>query len=211
MLNDAFGYDPKLPDNLREIFVWLCQDVAALREKWSFYLELFGSEENTDLLSELVLASFQIIEEALRNDIILSICRLSDPIKSLGYENLSFETLKPLVKELSLPDNTSKLFEDFQSACELVQKYRNKRVGHNDLNTRIKPQDNPLQGIGRDRIDQIIQLAEQILNLVYQHFVGGELVFESDPLGGADALIFWLKTAKEYEAAKKQALLGHAA
>lgn len=77
-----FGYYPKLPEDIREVFMWLCQDVAALREKWDFYQELFD-KGNIDLLSELARASFQIFEESLRDDLTMSICRLSDPAKSL--------------------------------------------------------------------------------------------------------------------------------
>jgi len=208
MSNDAFGYDPKLPDNIREVFMWLCQDVAALRNKWSLYLELFGDKENTELLSELARASFQIIEESLRDDMTMAICRLSDPPQSMRKDNLSLTTL---VHRLGEPDNATELLKDFLEACEPVRQYRNKRVGHNDLNTTIKPQDNPLPGIGRKHIDRIVQLAERILNLVYQRFVNGELFFEPAHIGGADALIFWLKMAKEYETTKRNALLGNAA
>ncbi len=103
------------------------------------------------------------------------------------------------------------MLKDFLEACKPVRRYRNKRVGHNDLNTTIKPHDNPLPGIGRKHIDRIVQLAEQILNLVYQRFVDVELFFKPAYIGGADALIFWLKVAKEHEATKRNALLGNAA
>lgn len=208
MLNDAFGYDPRLPDNIREVFMWLCQDIASLRNKWSFYLELFGSKGNTELLSELARASFQIIEESLRDDMTMAICRLSDPPQSMGKNNLSLPTLVHRFGEL---DTAAELLKDFLGACEPVRQYRNKRIGHNDLNTTIRPQDNPLPGIGRKHIDRIVQLAEQILNGIYQRFVDGELFFKSAHIGGADALIFWLKMAKDYETTKSQTLLGNSA
>ena len=72
-IKDAFGYSEKLPEDIKEIFVWLCQDLVSLQDKWRFYTDLFGSEENTSLLSELALSSFRIIEESLRNDMILRI------------------------------------------------------------------------------------------------------------------------------------------
>jgi hypothetical protein len=208
MSDDAFGYDIRLPDNIREIFMWLCQDVAALRNKWSFYIELFSGEENTGLLSELARASFQIIEESVRDDMTMAICRLSDPPQSMGKDNLSLTTL---VQRLDKPGNASELLKDFLEACEPVRQYRNKHVGHNDLNTTIKPQDNPLPGIGRKHIDRIVQLAERILNVVYQFSVNSELFFEPAQIGGADALIFWLRMAKEYETKKRNGLLSDAA
>jgi|SRR5271157_1864620 len=203
--NDPFGYVPNLPDNIREIFMWLCQDVASLRTKWRFYLELFGTNENAELLSELARASFQIIEESLRNDMTMAIYRLSDPPQSMRKDNLSLPALFQQMDEL---DNAPILLNDFLVACEAVRQYRNKRIGHNDLNTTIKPQDNPLPGIGREDIDRIVQLAEQILNTVYQRFDNGELFFDIVQMGGGDELTFWLKNAKEYATIKKKRIHG---
>jgi len=93
MSNRDFGYDIRLPENIREVFMWLCQDVTSLQSKWSLYLKLFSNQEDTMLLSELALGFFQVIEESLRNDITMAICRLSDPPKSMGKDNLSLKTL----------------------------------------------------------------------------------------------------------------------
>ena len=137
--------------------------------------------------------------------LMLSICRLSDPPVSFGNDNLS---ISALVHNLGESSDISVLKDEFQKACEPVRQYRNKRVGHNDLNTTIKPQDNPLPGIGRMHIDRIVELAETLLNLVYQRFVDGELLFQPFYIGGADELIYWLKMAKEYETKKRYAELG---
>jgi len=63
MSKNAFGYVELLPENIRDSFMWLCQDVASLQHKWDLYLELFGKDQNTNLLSELAPASFNIISE----------------------------------------------------------------------------------------------------------------------------------------------------
>jgi len=197
MPEDAFGYDPRLPSEIRDIFMWLCQDVAALYQKWHFYLELYSEEGNTELLSDLAQSSFNIIEESLRSDLTMSIYRLSDPACSVGNENLSLSTL---ARKCSGIDEVDELLEVFQDACQPVRQHRNKRVGHNDLNTTIKPHDNPLPGIGRRDIDNILAPASRILNVIYQSHVDAELAF-NHPLfiGGADALIYWLRLGKKYQ------------
>ncbi len=195
MSNDVFGYDQRLPENIRGVFMLLCQDVALLQNKWSFYLELFSSQENTELLSDLAKRSFQIIEESLRDDLTMSICRLSDCPRSYGKDNLSLATL---IQKCGKIDSTNELFREFSDACAPVRRYRNKRVGHNDLNAAIKPHDNPLPGIGRSQIDSIVELASKILNVIYQHyFVNEELYFRPFVIGGADDLLYWLNIARE--------------
>ena len=207
MYSGSFGYDEKLPDNIREVFMWLCQDVASLHDKWDFYLKLFD-KKNTELLSELARSSFQIIEESLRDDMAMLICRLSDPAHlgkgERARDNLSFPNL---IERLENLDNVKESFDNLTEACTTLRKHRNKRVGHNDLKTKIKPKDNPLPGIGRKDIDRIIQLAEEILNCIYQQYVDCELGFEPNNIGGADDLVFWLQTAKEFDAMERNAML----
>jgi hypothetical protein len=53
MAEEDFGYSTKLPEDIREIFQRLCQDVAFLYNSWNFYLELFSKPENVSLLSDM--------------------------------------------------------------------------------------------------------------------------------------------------------------
>jgi Magnesium chelatase, subunit ChlI len=82
-----FGYIASLPDDIRDVFMWLCQDMVALYRKWDFYLGLFGKPENHPIISFLPNA-FSVIEESLRTDITMAICRLSDPLEVCRRENL---------------------------------------------------------------------------------------------------------------------------
>jgi len=189
-----FGFSEQLPESIREVFMWLCQDVASLQQKWDFWLELFGKSQNTDLLSELAPASFNVILETLQNDITMAICRLSDPPKTREYDNLSFATLAENCSEIERVKN---LVSEFQKICEPVRQRRNKRVGHRDLNSVIKPLANPLPGIHKEQIDTIVKMAGDILNIILQHYENTEIYFHSVSPGGAETLIYWLRKGKE--------------
>jgi len=207
MFSNKFGYDSRLPEEIREIFMWLCQDLASLQDKWCFYLELYSSEENAMLLSDLARYAFQIIEEMARYDITMAICRMSDPPKSLGKDNISIPTLIQKCRDIDYDiSGINALKECFLKACEPVREYRNKRVAHHDYNTTIQPHDNLLPDIGRKQIEKIIQLASEILNTIYQHSVDGEFYFQPSQTGGADTLIIWLKRGREYEEEKRRRL-----
>jgi hypothetical protein len=194
-IENAFGYDTRIPENIREIFMWLCQDVAALQSKWDFYVELYGREENTTLLTELAPWSFNIVEESLRNDMTMAICRLSDPSISLRKESLSLATLVEKCPDFS---DLGERLADLQAVCEPISKWRNKQVGHNDLHTRIHPRENPLPGITKQQIDEIIKKASDILSEVAFRYTHGELNFHTISRGGAEDLIFWLKSGRDH-------------
>jgi len=196
MFENAFGYQVEAPANIRIVFMWLCQDVASLQSKWDFYMELYGKEENTELLSALAPWSFNIIEESLRDDMTMAICRLSDPpVSGRDQENLSLETL---VKRCTDIPNLDMQLKSFKEACKPLRIWRHKRVGHNDLNTKISPKENPLPGINKNQIDQILTLAKGFLNTISFRYAGGQLVFHTISRGGAEELIFWLKAGREH-------------
>jgi hypothetical protein len=190
MSDQPFGFHEDIPESIRGIFMWLCQDVARLALKWDCYTELFATKESIDLLSDLAPAFFQIIEESLREDMTMAICRLSDPSQTGEWENLSMETLFERLDEHARPD---KMLHDFHKACAPVRTLRNKRVGHSDLGGRVQPQSNVLPGIARGQIDQIVEQAEGLLNRVYEFYVHSRLVFKPMRIGGADAVLFWLR------------------
>ena len=199
MSDNALKYVEGLPDNIQEIFNSVYWDVVWLQCKWDFYLGLFGSRENTDLLSDLAQTPFKIIEESLRSDMAMAICRLRDPSRSTingkTFDNLSLETL---IERSGKVKDAASLLQDFRSASKSVHDYRNKGVAHNDLSSSIRPTDNPLPGIGRSQIDKILKLSWQILNMVYQNFVSGtELSSRVLVMSSADTLIYWLKLARE--------------
>lgn len=200
MSDQQFGYDPHIPEQIRNVFKELCWDMASLHQKWDFYLELFSDEETTALLSDVARASFNIIGESLEHAMTMAICRLSDPPQSQGSRNLSLPALVENFAVISSNDTLKMRLEEFQMACKPVRRHRNKRVGHRDLNTAIKPQANPLPKITPGQMNQILELASEILNSVYQHFAANaELGFQPLAVGGADALIHALRTAWETE------------
>lgn len=205
MRTDSFGYDARIPAEYREIFAWLCRDVATLRAKCDLYLALYTNAENAAIISETAPASFHMFREALRSDIILSICRLGDPdTDHQGNKNLTLKILKNIGKEI---DGLDRLLDTYDAVCSPVRELRNKRLGHEDLDARITPHDYPLPGISAAQIEKIVDLAEQILKLVYRQSVDGDMVFRSAAAGKADALIYWLNKGLKSEAEMKRARL----
>lgn len=178
--------------------MWLCQDVLALRQKWDFY-KIVYAPDNLPMLSDLGVASFKIIEETLRDSMVMVISRLSDPPQTgprrEPQDNL---TIRTLIQFCGGIPNLIEQERDFLAACAPVRQIRNKLTGHNDLNTRLQPEANPLPGVGRDQVDTIITLAEMILNTVLRHYVNSGLYFQLEPFGGGKDLIFWLKYTHEH-------------
>jgi len=192
-MSKAFGYVDNMPEDIRDIFMWLCQDVASLNDKWRTYKGLYSDSSVTDLLNYTAKHTFQTIEESLRDDMTMSICRLCDPSSLCGYENVSFSALLSLK---NIPNNIKKDIEEFLESCEPIKSLRNKRVAHNDKNTLLNPKENPLPGISRKQIDNIVGTAGDILNLVLLEYENSEMEFETFDQGTVEELVFYLRKAR---------------
>jgi len=195
MAENTFGYCQELPEEHRAIFQALCQDLAMLHLKWDTYLTLFGPTGDAGVLSGLVDGFLRTIEDSLRADMTMTICRLSDRMKSVGKENLTFSRLPGLFPQIS---DLAARVDVFNGACEPLRLQRDKLVAHNDLRTRLKPMENPLPGIGRAHIDQILSRADGILNHVLRHHADAEMWFVPHLIGGAKDLVYFLKVAQEH-------------
>jgi hypothetical protein len=193
MAEARLGYNEKIPEEIRDICADLCDDVTALHVKWSFYRELFATRENTDALSNLARAFFQTVEEALRTDLLTTICRLSDPNRSLGRVNLSFA---PLVGKCADLPRVDDLVTAFQAACGNVRLYRNRYVGHNKLSDPIEPAADLLPGVSLSQIDEILHLGREILRTIYAHYAQLDLVIQPAYRDGPQDLLDWIKKAQ---------------
>ena len=189
----SFGYAPELPEDIQPIFQDLCQDMASLHHKWKLYLDLFSERDTVDLLKDIAPSFFQMVEESLRSDITMTICRLSDPRKSCGHENLSIKTL---VDKATNVQGLEDMWNEFHSCCKPISEYRNKRVGHNDHDVALKKNDNPLFKIKRPIIDSILSKASILMNCVSSFYNAGQISFRSDDKGGGKDLVLWLKRAR---------------
>jgi len=197
-MSNAFGYVENMPEEIRGVFMWLCQDVASLNDKWSTYKGLYSDPSVTDLLNYTAKHTFQTIEESLRDDMTMSIGRLCDTLKpkrskQKGLENVSFRTL--LASKL-IPKNIKKDIGEFLESCKPVKSLRNKRVAHNDKNTLLNPKEHPLPGISRKQIDNIVGTAGDILNLVLLEYEAAEMKFETMDQGTVEELVFCLMKAR---------------
>lgn len=193
-MSTQFGYSDKVPVEVREILMHLCQDVVHLQATWSFYIRLFADPSDIVLLAEMASASFQIIEESLRCDITMTVSRLSDKQFFRGKtENISMATL--FAKCAEVPQ-VAGFKEQFEAASNPIVYYRNKMIGHNDLNSVLHPSENLVPGVSRSQIEEFVQISEAIVATVYEHYDGGQLSFEPISKGDADELIFWLKKAR---------------
>jgi AbiU2 len=88
----------KMGEDLGELYDALWQQVAWLHRKWGDYVALFGTKPSrVELLNQAAPAFFRNVQDAMWEDVLLHIARLTDSPQSVGKPNLSFRRLPATV------------------------------------------------------------------------------------------------------------------
>src|SRR5262249_25349297 len=134
----------ELPAGIRDLGLRLQEDLARLRLKWIYYRELFGSPEAARLLDDTARACLPVVEVSPRHVILLSLCRLSAPSRTLGGDHPSFATLVAHCRDVPRVED---LLTAFQAACGPVRRYRHRDLGHNDPDATLTPREHLLPDV----------------------------------------------------------------
>jgi hypothetical protein len=162
---------------LGEVHRTIGRELLLLYTKWNYYKRLFCADDETvRLLNGAAAFFFRICDDVLRDDIILTVCRLTDPasttVRNQKRENLAIGQLMDLI-----PSSDGALLQAIEtevtaltSLIRTLREHRNRRIGHYDLDTRIRRASNRLPGIGLDDMDAILAKLAHILNGLEAHY-----------------------------------------
>jgi hypothetical protein len=201
----------EIPDPLKELFEKLKSEITSLHARWKIYRQLFAhSDERIRLLNRSASRFFLFIHEVLIDHVQLSIGKLTDRACTGRKENLSIYRLHEQVEQLDDADLSSKLKEILvdlcgqrspkkSGKCEIIRTRRNKRIAHFDLNTSIQHGSDPLPGVSRQMIEDVLVLLRQYMNTIEGYYCQREHRYH-DPIIGPDteALVAVLKDGLEF-------------
>jgi hypothetical protein len=106
---------------LGEIYHSLGDEVSWLHLKWNDFRELFADRETVELLNSAAATFFHDLQRQTWEDVLLHLCRLTDPPKSSGKANLTVRRLPdsvsdPQLASISRPSRTTQ----FKRPCLLA-------------------------------------------------------------------------------------------
>jgi hypothetical protein len=200
------------PD-LGSVYNVLYNDVSWLHIKWGQYRQLFAqSQRRVDVINQAAGHFFRILQDALFEDIILHLARLTDPAQSghkhKAQDNLSLRRLQLLVPD-TLSVEVADLAQEALAACSAPRAWRNKRLAHRDLTVALATADDPLPGISRADVEKALAAFRKLLHRLEQHYWGSEVGYEHS-LGGvgeADQLVYYLHKGLKAEQARHDRLI----
>lgn len=196
------------PD-LGTLFWGLWNECAWLHRKWGEYLVLFGTEpERVELLNAAAPSFFRLVQHSLGHDVLLRICRLTDPPKSAGKENLTLRRLPALVAP-QIRRCSEVLVDKALCACQFARDWRNRRIAHRDLALALEEGATPLAPARRQDVDGALDSIVALLDAIQLYYQEATTAYRMGPaVGGAEALLDVLRDGLEADEQRRKRLSG---
>ena len=190
-----------LGPTLGPLYYGLHNEVTWLHAKWLEYRKLYGkSEKRIELLNETAAFFFRVVQDALWENVLLHIARLTDPPIQGKFKNLTLLCLPDAVADQALADDLRDLVGASLNQSQFAREWRNKRLAHNDLALAVDAKATPLPGVSRQNVEEALASFRQIMNRLYGAFFQSEVAFDhflTDK--GADALVHCLAVAVRFD------------
>jgi len=176
---------------LGTVYHHLWQELAWLYAKWNEYVTLYGSNPSrVALVNKVAPQFFRVLQDALWEDTILHIARMTDPPKSAGKTNLSIRQLPELVEDEDLASHLNELVERAISASAFCRDWRNRRLAHRDLDLATGATAIPLTGASREKVKTSLQSLVDVMDAVSTHYLESSTLFDMGAnFGGAELLL----------------------
>jgi hypothetical protein len=193
----------------------LWDELVNLHHAWDQFLKLYAhSEDRVKVLNASARSFFAGLQRLLIRDVILSISRLTDPPRSLGKANLVLWSIlddQRLVDRPQLKEQLECEIREVRDMAGPVRKHRNTYIAHLDHATAVGTSVDPLPGVTRGLVDQLIARMEAAYHTYRSQLDETDVSFELSALGDVDQLASALEGGqqwREHERAERRRRYG---
>ncbi len=184
-----------MPRPLGELYLSLRDELTWVHLKWIDFLDFFGKKDRVTMWNEVAPALFAHLQRALWEDVLLHLCRLTDPPKSMGHPNLTFQRLPPLVPDHSLRVKVKQFVDADVAVAQFARDWRNRRFAHKELPSYDGSPSKPLATASRRHVEDALLPMREAMNAIQLHFMGSSTGYEHSigAFGGVDSLLFYVQ------------------
>jgi hypothetical protein len=200
--------DEALGSELAPVYRALWNEVAWVHLKWEEFVVLFGTKPSRiELLNRAAGGFFRLVQDAFFSDVLLHLCRLTDPPRSMGKDNLTVQRLPSLIADGPLKEAVTLKVEDAVARTAFCRDWRNRHIAHTDLLLALRSGAEPLQSASRTGVKDALATISELLNMISTRLLDTELRFDmGGATHGAASLLYVLDDGLILEATRKQQL-----
>jgi hypothetical protein len=200
-----------MPTPLGDIHHWLHDELGWLHIKWSDFRRLYATgQERVDVLNTAAPAFFNQLERMMLEDVLLHLCRITDPVKSVGRDNLTIMRIPDAIPDLALRGVVGPLVDNAKQKSQFARDWRNRRLAHQELPALQGQLAATLPPPSVQNIEDALAAIRKAMNHIERHYLNETVLYEHsmEALGGVEALIARLTKGIEAEKAERERRLG---
>jgi hypothetical protein len=199
-----------MPVTLGEVYNALSSELTWVHLKWFDFLRLYAtSQEQVDLLNAAAPAFFHHLQQMMWEDVLLHLCRLTDPPKSMGHDNLTILRIPGAIPDIALRQVVQPLVDDAKQKSDFARDWRNRRLAHLELPVLNPRAAVPLATASRQNVEEALAALRNPMNHIERHYLGSYVSYEYpiEAPGGVDSLLLRVKRGLEAEKAQRESSL----
>ena len=160
IMRDEMG---TLYHSINNQFLWILS-------KWIEYKELFAAKESRiELLNNTAPSFFGMVQGILWENLLLGICKLTDPQKSAGKRNASINSLNSYAVNEPFKSSVLAKTKSLIEKSEFARDWRNRYISHEDFDLAVDQNAKPLSEATRENVERFIGQFQEYINL-YENF-----------------------------------------
>jgi hypothetical protein len=201
----------KMGDALGNQYSELWHQVAIMFVNWLEYVDIYGTNpERVKLLNEAAPMFFHRLQNDLLDSTLLHICRVTDPSKVAGRDNLTIRNLPELVADAKVQQSLKDAVDKAIKVTQFARDWRNRQIAHLDLQLALKQPATPLAEASRKQIREALDAIAAVLNIIAAHYDDSYTGFDLTARhNGAGVLLYILEDGvKEREKRAERAKAG---
>ena len=165
-------------NELGETYFHLQHKLIELHIVWLQYRQLFAERSTVELLNRTAGLFFKVVQDELWDSVLLRISKLTDPPSSAGRRNLTIQRLAPLIIDNDLQGEIDAMTKHVIATASFAREHRNKRIAHLDHSYSTMPETNPLTGVSRAQIENVLHLLRDLMNRVDARYRDSTYMYE---------------------------------
>lgn len=208
----AADYAAKLGVKDGAILHRLVNESWYLHRFWGEYLALFGgSASRIDLLNDASGPFFRLLQDELFDSVLLSLCRLTDPVSSQGNDaraNVTISALPAMCKRHGRTEEEAEALEGqiatARNKASFAVDWRNRHIGHRSLDL-VLGRGPELQKATRQKVREAIIAIHAVISRAHILLQGSSLFADFSPaVGGAEELLMLLRDGVKARDARRE-------
>jgi hypothetical protein len=188
-------------DEFHTFFKALQGQVSGLCAKWEALHKVFLAKPSlVDLLAQSPASNFfTIVYVSLRDDVLVTLCRILDPPKSCGHDNASIKRLAQYLRSVGEDGLEEAVICDVKTLAkrsDAVREQRNMYLAHSDLQAALGRCALPV--VDQRMIEEALEMIVRIMNTVEETYWGSPTDYRTAAARVGVGVVNLLSAAEAY-------------